>query len=142
MNKENLHRMEFEVEAMNYQAAGKASSKIKKVLQQIGVHSAVIRKISIVSYELEMNLVIHGHGGKLIVEITPSEVTVRAIDEGPGIPDINKAMEEGFSTADEKIRELGFGAGMGLPNIKKNSDNLNIISTVGKGTSVKVVIKV
>jgi anti-sigma regulatory factor (Ser/Thr protein kinase) len=93
-------------------------------------------------YEAEINMVVHGGGGVANVEITDSEIIIIMEDKGPGIPDIDKAMEEGFSTASEKVRELGFGAGMGLPNIKRNSDFMNIESTVGVGTKVTIKIKI
>ncbi len=137
----NQLKIELTIEAMNFQAAGKASSEIKKTIQKLGLCASVIRRISIVAYELEMNLVIHGGGGKLVVTVTPSEVIIKALDEGPGIKNINKALEEGYSTADKKARQFGFGAGMGLPNVKKNSNNLLIKSSIGKGTNVKAVIK-
>jgi anti-sigma regulatory factor (Ser/Thr protein kinase) len=133
--------IDLNIEAMNFQAAGKASSEIKKTIQKLGLSAQIIRRISIVAYELEMNLVIHGGGGKLIVTVTPLKVVINAVDEGPGIKNINKALEEGYSTADKKARELGFGAGMGLPNVKKNSNNLVINSSIGKGTNVKAVIE-
>jgi anti-sigma regulatory factor (Ser/Thr protein kinase) len=133
--------IDLNIEAMNFQAAGKASSEIKKTIQKLGLSAQIIRRISIVAYELEMNLVIHGGGGKLIVTVTPLKVVINAVDEGPGLKNINKALEEGYSTADKKARELGFGAGMGLPNVKKNSNNLVINSSIGKGTNVKAVIE-
>ena len=130
----------FNVDGTELVAIGTASTKIKSVLKMLGIPSDLIRRISIVAYEAEMNLVIHGGGGTMKIEISPDEVAIWTIDSGPGIPDIEKAMTEGFSTASEKIREMGFGAGMGLPNIKRNSDILELSSEIGKGTTLKAVI--
>ncbi|MDR1731510.1 MAG: anti-sigma regulatory factor [Synergistaceae bacterium] len=118
-------------------AIGEASTKIKAVLKMLGISSDLIRRAAIVAYEAEMNLVIHGGGGSMSLEVGPGSIKILAVDTGPGIPDINKAMTEGFSTASDKIREMGFGAGMGLPNIKRNSDNFELTSEVGKGTTLK-----
>ena len=130
----------YDVDGSELVAIGEASTKIKAVLKMLGIPSDLIRRASIIAYEAEMNLVIHGGGGAMKLEVSPDCITVWAVDAGPGIPDIHKAMTEGFSTASEKIRELGFGAGMGLPNIKRNSDELTLDSEVGKGTSLKAVI--
>ncbi|MBL3593082.1 MAG: anti-sigma regulatory factor [Synergistaceae bacterium] len=107
----------------------------------LGMHSAIIRRAAIITYEAEMNLVIHGGGGVLKVLITPERIEIVSSDEGPGIPDVEMAMREGFSTAPDRVREMGFGAGMGLPNIKRNSDSLSIDSTVGVGTTLRAVIE-
>ena len=130
----------YEVDGTELVAIGEASTKIKSVLKMLGIPSDIIRRASIVAYEAEMNLVIHGGGGAMRLEVSPENITVWAADQGPGIPDIGKAMTEGFSTATEKIREMGFGAGMGLPNIKRNSDSLSLESEVGKGTTLKALI--
>ncbi|HWR62413.1 MAG TPA: ATP-binding protein [Clostridia bacterium] len=126
----------FEVEKDDFVRAGEASSNIKKILRQLGIDSGVIRKISIATYEAEMNIVIHSLGGRVILEVTPDFIKVIACDRGPGIADPELAMQEGYSTATEKVREMGFGAGMGLPNMKKCSDRFNMNSTVGKGTEI------
>jgi anti-sigma regulatory factor (Ser/Thr protein kinase) len=131
---------EYSVNGAEIVAIGEASAKIKSVLKMLGIPSELIRRASIIAYEAEMNLVIHGGGGSMKLEINPEAVIIWAIDSGPGIADINKAMTEGFSTASDKIREMGFGAGMGLPNIKRNSDAMDLKSEVGKGTTLKVVI--
>jgi len=133
-------RLSYDIFGNDFNSAGKAAEQAKRVLKQIGVDSGIIRRVSVAAYEAEMNIVIHAYKGKLIFNITPKYIEVLAEDEGPGIPDIGKAMEEGFSTAPDRIRELGFGAGMGLPNMKKFSDEFDIDSVVGKGTRVRMVI--
>ncbi|NLO81753.1 MAG: anti-sigma regulatory factor [Clostridiales bacterium] len=124
----------YTVEAGNFVLAGEASGQIKKVLKQLGVDSNIVRRVTVAAYEAEMNMVIHSVGGELILKVTPERITVTARDRGPGIPDIGLAMQEGYSTAPEIARELGFGAGMGLPNIKRCADSLNMQSKVGEGT--------
>ncbi|MDN5331840.1 MAG: serine/threonine-protein kinase RsbT [Tepidanaerobacteraceae bacterium] len=133
-------RLVYEVCGGDFNMAGKATEQAKKVLKQLGVNPSAMRRASIVAYEAEMNIVIHAYKGKLIFDITPSLIEITAEDEGPGIEDIELAMQEGFSTAPERIREMGFGAGMGLPNMKKFSDEFEITSVVGKGTKVKMKI--
>lgn len=133
-------RLTYDVFGNDFNSAGKAAEQAKRVLKQIGIDSSIIRKVSIAAYEAEMNIVIHAYKGQLIFSITPKYIELIAKDEGPGIPNIEKAMEEGYSTAPDKIRELGFGAGMGLPNMKKFSDIFEIDSVVGKGTQVRMVI--
>ncbi|HHY42518.1 MAG TPA: anti-sigma regulatory factor [Thermoanaerobacterales bacterium] len=133
-------RLTYDILGNDFNSAGKAAEQAKRVLKQIGIDSSIIRKVSIAAYEAEMNIVIHAYKGQLIFSITPKYIELIAKDEGPGIPNIEKAMEEGYSTAPDKIRELGFGAGMGLPNMKKFSDIFEIDSVVGKGTQVRMVI--
>lgn len=137
--KENL-QVELEIEGGDFNNSGEASSKVKKVLQQLGVSPGAIRKAAIVTYEAEMNVVIHAERGKLLAEITPEKIKIIVEDEGPGIEDIDLAMQPGFSTASEYVRELGFGAGMGLNNIEQWADDLNVESEVGKGTRVEAII--
>lgn len=134
------YSIEFEVEKDDFFAAGEASSSVKETLKMLGVPSAIWRRAAIITYEAEMNLVIHGGGGKLKVLISPEKLEIITSDEGPGIPDVGMAMREGYSTASDRIREMGFGAGMGLPNIKRNSDDLKIDSEVGRGTVLKSTI--
>ena len=124
----------YQIEAGNFTKAGEAASSIKRILRQLGVDANVIRRVSIAAYEAEMNMVIHSIGGTIQVAISPQVIVFKAIDEGPGIEDVNLAMEEGFSTAKDWARELGFGAGMGLPNIKRCSDDFRIQSEEGQGT--------
>ncbi len=132
--------LHFDIDGSNFTIAGQASSNIKKVLKQLGVSPEIIRKAAISMYEGEINTIIHGKGGEVDVTISSTEITIVFKDNGPGIPDIEKAMQAGFSTATEEARELGFGAGMGLPNMKKYSDELHIDSKVGEGTTVTLII--
>ncbi len=132
--------MRFVVEQGNFQLAGEASSRIKSRLLQLGFSGSLIRRIAIATYEAEMNLVIHSYGGTIEAQIIPEIVTILASDTGPGIPDLEKAMQEGFSTAPEEIREMGFGAGMGLPNMRNCSTEFEIVSEIGKGTNITMVI--
>lgn len=132
--------LEYPIKGMDLLTAGEASSNIKHTLQLIGFSPAVIRKAAIAAYEAEMNIVIHGSQGSLKAVINPLKIEIIAMDSGPGIPDIDLAMEEGYSTAPDHIREMGFGAGMGLPNIRNCADEFSLDSTVGKGTNLKAVI--
>ncbi|MBR6728565.1 MAG: ATP-binding protein [Clostridia bacterium] len=137
---ENTINLHYDIDGENFTVAGQASSHIKRVLKQLGVAPELIRKAAISMYEGEINTIIHGKGGVADVSITPERIQIVFRDEGPGIPDIEKAMQAGFSTASDEARELGFGAGMGLPNMKKYSDALQIDSTVGVGTTVTLII--
>jgi len=128
----------YEVHAGEFQTAGDASASIKRKLKQIGIDSTVLRRIAVASYEAELNLIIHSEGGQLTLEMTPDAILLTSADVGPGIADIGKAMQEGFSTASEEARDLGFGAGMGLPNMKRNADDFSIESEVGKGTCIRM----
>jgi serine/threonine-protein kinase RsbT len=130
----------FNVEKDDFVRAGEASSTIKKTLRQLGIDSAVIRNISIATYEAEMNIVIHSLGGNIELEVTPGFIKITASDRGPGIANVELAMQEGYSTATDKIREMGFGAGMGLPNMKKCSDRFYVNSAVGKGTVISMEV--
>ncbi|MEG2251691.1 MAG: anti-sigma regulatory factor, partial [Clostridia bacterium] len=116
----------YDVHAGEFQTAGDASATIKRKLKQLGVDSNILRRIAVASYEAELNLIIHSHGGQLTLEMTPEEIHLISADVGPGIADIKKALLEGFSTASEEARDLGFGAGMGLPNMKRNADQFGI----------------
>jgi len=133
-------RLEYEIAGRDFQAAGEAVAKIKRTLRQVGVDAETARRVGIVAYEAEMNIVIHAYHGTIRIAISPQRIEVCADDEGPGIPDIPLAMQVGYSTAPEDIREMGFGAGLGLPNMKRYSDDLKIGSTVGRGTSIRAVI--
>ena len=121
--------------------AGEASSKMKLTLKKLGLPQDVIRRASICMYEGEINMVIHAHGGKITVTVDDDAVTMVLADIGPGIPDVEKAMQAGWSTASEAVRQQGFGAGMGLPNMKKNADTLEIDTVVGVGTTVTAVVR-
>jgi serine/threonine-protein kinase RsbT len=130
--------LEFPVQGGNFSGAGGASSHIKNVLKQLGIQYDTIKRVAIASYESEMNIVAYATKGKLLVDIEPGEIAITAVDIGPGIPDIEKALQEGYSTATPLIREMGFGAGLGLPNMKKAADDMVIESVVGEGTTVKM----
>ncbi len=130
----------YAIEGGNYIAAGNASTRLKDLLKEIKIPADVIRRAAICSFEAEMNVVMYAHRGMITLEVHPAEVVLRVDDEGQGIPDIIRAMQEGYSTATEIMREYGFGAGMGLPNIKKNSDHFEIHSVVGKGTHLRIGI--
>lgn len=133
-------RLHYEVDGEDFLRAGEASAAVKRILKQLGIGGEYIRKVAIAMYEAEMNMVIHGKGGEIEVVLTGEDIEIVLKDRGPGIPDINLAMQEGYSTATAQIRELGFGAGMGLPNIKRYSDALNITSKCGEGTTVYIKV--
>ena len=126
----------FDVDGDDFTSAGQASVQIKKYLRQIGLSAEIIRRVSIAMYEGEINMVIHADGGQITVEITKDCITMILADKGPGIKDIDQAMQEGYSTASDTIRSLGFGAGMGLPNMKRYTDMMEIESVVGVGTRI------
>ena len=138
MNEELIFK--FDVDGSDFTSAGHASVQIKKNLRQIGIPAEVIRRVSIAMYEGEINMVIHAGGGVAEVKVRENYIEIILEDKGPGIKDIDQAMQEGFSTAPDTIRSLGFGAGMGLPNMKRYTDSMQIFSTVGVGT--RVVMKV
>lgn len=129
----------FHIKGNDFAHAGEASVNIKNMLKSIGLDSKFFRRIGICAYEGEMNMVMHGGDGTLSIEINTDKVILYLDDNGPGIEDIELAMKEGYSTAKDEFREMGFGAGMGLPNMNKNSDKFNISSKVGEGTQVKMV---
>ena len=131
----------YDISAEDFTRAGEASSDVKKMLKQIGVAPEIVRKVAIAMYEGEINMVIHANGGgKITVTISPTQIHMVLADHGPGIADIDQAMQAGYSTAPDNIRSLGFGAGMGLPNMKKYSDEMTIDSVVGEGTTVTMVV--
>lgn len=128
----------YPVKAADYQTAGDASATIKRKLKQLGIDSTILRRIAVACYEVELNLIIHSQGGTLTSEMTPTEIRLISKDVGPGIPNIEKALQEGYSTASEQARDLGFGAGMGLPNMRRNADDFSIESEMGKGTQIEM----
>ncbi|MBO4543511.1 MAG: ATP-binding protein [Bacteroidales bacterium] len=132
---------EYQVESGDFLNAGSTSSAVKKTLKQLNVNPTIIKRTIVALYEAEVNIVAHAYRGTIYVDIDEQSINIRLVDEGPGIPDIDQAMQEGFSTASVSVREMGFGAGMGLPNIKNNSDKLTITSEVGKGTTVEIYNK-
>ncbi len=140
MSNENELSHRFEINGGNFSNAGRISTSIKEILQEIGIDSSIVVRAAIASYEAEMNIVMYAHRASLTLNITPEKLHLKLEDEGPGIENIDLAMKEGFSTATDEMREMGFGAGMGLPNIKKNADEFEISSTPGKGTTLKITI--
>lgn len=133
-------KFHFDVDGQDFSSAGEASVVVKKKLRQLGFPPDVIRKVSIAMYEGEINMVIHANGGTADVEVDDDDITIVLTDNGPGIPDLDLAMQEGFSTARENIRALGFGAGMGLPNMKKYSDYMDIKTEIGVGTTITMKV--
>ncbi len=126
----------YGVQKGDYLRAGEASASIKRVLKQLGIAGSVLRRVSVAAYEVEMNLVIHSSGGEIELLISDDIILIKSKDKGPGIENIEKAMVEGYSTADSVAQGMGFGAGMGLPNMKRNADEFNIESVFGKGTEI------
>lgn len=134
-------RFHFDVDGADFSSAGAASVMVKKKLRQLGYPPDVIRKVSIAMYEGEINMVIHANGGSADVDVYDDEIVIILADKGPGIPDVELAMQEGYSTARDNIRVLGFGAGMGLPNMKKYTDEMTIDTVVGEGTTITMKVK-
>ncbi|MBK3516781.1 ATP-binding protein [Carboxylicivirga marina] len=131
----------YEVEGGNFAKAGNAASGVKKVLKQLNVDPKIIKRIVVALYEGEVNVVAHAYKGNVLVDIDTNRIYIKIVDEGPGIPDIDLAMQVGYSTASAMVREMGFGAGMGLPNMKRNADIIDITSKVGEGTVVELTTK-
>ena len=131
---------QYNVAGKNFDIAGDSASKLKKALRRLGIHPDLVRRAAIASYEAEINIVVYTDGGQLIASVRPDQIMIEASDSGPGIPDIEKAMQPGFSTAPEWVQELGFGAGMGLINIKHCADKMKISSEIGKGTHLEAII--
>ncbi len=129
-------KLHYEVDGNDFASAGEASSDTKRILKKLGISKEAIRKVSIAMYEGEINMVIHAGGGVADVDITPEKIDIVLTDKGPGIPDVELAMQEGYSTAPDNIRNIGFGAGIGLPNMKKYSDSMEIVTEVGVGTTI------
>ena len=138
MSKMHFH---YIVPGDDFTRAGEASSSVKKKLKQLGYDPDATRRVAIAMYEGEINMVIHAGGGEIDVDVSPAQVDVVMADQGPGIADVEKAMQAGWSTASEAVRQQGFGAGMGLPNMKKNADTLEIDTVVGVGTTVTAVVR-
>ena len=134
--------LRYEVPGDDFTRAGEASGAVKKRLKALGYNPDAIRRVAIAMYEAEINMVIHADGGYCDVDIYPDRVEVLLADKGPGIPDVEKAMQAGFSTAPDNVRNLGFGAGMGLPNIKKYTDEMRIETEIGVGTNLYLTVKV
>ncbi len=141
MGSEGSLEQSFTITGGDFTNAGEVASRVKRILQETGVPTRIIRRATIAIYEAEMNVVCYARQGTVTLGVTPELLHIKVEDEGKGIEDIELAMKEGFSTASEQIREMGFGAGMGLPNIKKNSDEFHIASVVGRGTVLEIVIR-
>lgn len=133
-------KLHYDVNAYDFTCAGEASGKLKRSLKDLGFDASLVRNVAIAVYEAEINMVIHAEGGVIDATITPECITVVLADKGPGIPDVDLAMQEGYSTAPENVRSLGFGAGMGLPNIKKYTDEMTIDTQIGVGTTITLKI--
>jgi anti-sigma regulatory factor (Ser/Thr protein kinase) len=132
--------LEYQVYEADFVNAGAASSAIKKTLKQLNISPSIVKRVVVALYEAEVNAIAHAYGGTIYADIEPDKITLKVVDTGPGIPDIDWAMQEGHSTASPEVRNMGFGAGMGLPNIQKNVDKLNVQSTVGVGTTVEMEV--
>ena len=140
MSDENIYTLHYDVAGDDFTHAGEASGSVKRRLKKLGFGSDTVRRVAIAMYEAEINMVIHGGGGVIDVEITPEKIDITLADQGPGIPNIELAMQEGYSTAPDNVRALGFGAGMGLPNIKKYTDQMDIETEIGVGTTIHLVV--
>ncbi len=139
---EDAIRLTYAISPDDFTRAGEASSDVKKKLKQMGVSPEAVRKVSIAMYEGEINMVIHAKGGEIRVEITPEKILMVLHDVGPGIPDVELAMKAGYSTAPDEVRSLGFGAGMGLPNMKKYTDSMEVETKLGVGTKITMVVDI
>ena len=135
---EALFHTSYSIKGGDFAHAGTASVKVKNVLKEVGFDPSVIRRVAVAAYEAEMNVVMYGGGGSMHIRIHLGHVSLVIEDAGPGIPDVNMALQEGFSTATDEMREMGFGAGMGLPNIKRNSDTFKIVTAVNEGTRLEL----
>ena len=138
VSSENELSQHYKIASADFSRAGQVSTRIKEILQEIGIPSPTIRRVAIATYEAEMNVVMYADSAEVFLTIRPETISVEIKDKGQGIKDIEQAMQEGFSTATHEMREMGFGAGMGLPNIKKNADVFKLSSTPGKGTTVSL----
>ena len=132
--------LEYQVYEADFVNAGAASSAIKKTLKQLNISPQIVKRVVVALYEAEVNAIAHAYGGTIYADIEPDKIVLKVVDTGPGIPDIDWAMQEGHSTASPEVLNMGFGAGMGLPNIQKNVDKLNVTSTVGVGTTVEMEV--
>ena len=136
-----MYGQKFDIRGRDFSNAGKASTHIKQVLKDLGIEPAIVRRVAICSYEAEMNVVMYAETAVISFSVTREKIDLRIKDRGPGIPDIDLAMKEGWSTATDEMREMGFGAGMGLPNMRRNADVFEISSVVGEGTDLRIVIR-
>ena len=134
-------QFEYDIQGGDFSSAGKASSDIKKVLKQLNIDPQIVRRIAIALYEAEVNVVAHAYKGVMKVDLDAQKIKIVLEDEGPGIENIEKAMQEGFSTASDEVRQMGFGAGMGLPNIKRNTDEMHLSSVLSEGTKLEIMVR-
>lgn len=141
MASEVVFQQDFTIHGGDFLNAGESSVRIRMILKEIGIDATIIRRVAIAAYEAEMNVVMYAERGKMRFLVTPAQIHLTVTDKGQGIENIERAMQPGYSTATEEMREMGFGAGMGLPNIKKNADVFDISSTVGKGTTLQLTFK-
>jgi anti-sigma regulatory factor (Ser/Thr protein kinase) len=141
-NPKSVFQHSYPIMGGDFTNAGRATSRLRNILKKIGIPSRAIRRAATAAYEAEMNVVIYARQGELIFAITPQKITIVVEDQGQGIEDIDLAMQEGYSTASQEVQDMGFGAGMGLPNIQKNVDKLEISSVVGRGTTVQFTIQI
>ena len=132
----------YMIDGDDFTRAGEASSSVKNKLKMLDLSTDVIRRVAIAMYEGEINMVIHADGGRITVTVSDTEITMVLSDSGPGIPDVEQAMQEGYSTAREEVRSLGFGAGMGLPNMKRYTDEMRIDTVVGQGTTITMKVNI
>lgn len=137
-----LLSQQFEIDGNDFASAGMISTEIKSILKKIGFENVLVRRVAISAYEAEMNVVMHARRAEVTLNVTPDQIMLKVADEGKGIPDVQKAMQEGFSTATEEMRAMGFGAGMGLPNIRRNSSDLKVESEVGVGTTLTMMFSI
>lgn len=133
-------QFKYDIKGGDFSSAGKASSDVKKMLKQLNIDPQIIRRIAIALYEAEVNVVAHAYKGVMTINLDAQKIKILLEDEGPGIEDIDKAMQEGFSTASDEVRQMGFGAGMGLPNIKRNTDEMHLTSVPGEGTRLEMTV--
>ena len=134
-------QFEYDIQGGDFSSAGKASSDIKKVLKQLNIDPQIVRRIAIALYEAEVNVVAHAYKGVMKVDLDAQKIKIVLEDEGPGIENIEKAMQEGFSTASDEVRQMGLGAGMGLPNIKRNTDEMHLSSVLSEGTKLEMMVR-
>jgi anti-sigma regulatory factor (Ser/Thr protein kinase)/predicted transcriptional regulator len=132
----------YHIAARDFNRAGEAASGLRKTLSRLGIHPHILRRVAVAAYEAEMNVVIYTDGGEMVAQVRPDRIRIEVLDKGPGIPDVEQAMQPGFSTATEWVREMGFGAGMGLPNIQACADNMKLESKVDVGTRLEIVIHI
>ncbi len=138
---EVLYRETFRIAGGDYEHGGEVAARVKAILKELGIDPAAVRRLSIANFEAEMNVIMYASEAELVLEVAGGEIRVRVADRGPGIPDVDQAMQEGYSTATAEMRARGFGAGMGLPNMRRNADRFEIESVVGEGTTLRYAVR-